>query len=295
MQPLRRNVSDFGRDLDNGTYAMNRRTLVAILVASLLAARASPALAQQPAADPDAVYDALLQRYVSESPDGVNRVDYARWRAAAADRKALDDYVKTLEARKPSAMSREEAFAFWGNLYNAVTLKLILDRNPKASIRDIREGSWFDFKAYTGPWRHPRVTVEGRTLSLDNIEHDIMRPTFRDPRVHYVVNCASYGCPNLLARAWRAATLEADLEAAAKAYVNHPRGVTVLPNGSLRVSSIYKWFIGDFGGDDAGVIAHLRKYAAPALAQRLATATTIAEDAYDWALNDAAAKGQPKG
>jgi hypothetical protein len=270
---------------------MNRR---AFLVLSAAAVVAAPAALAQPTADPDAVYDALLRRYVVASADGINRVDYGRWRGHVADRKALDDYVAGMEGRKPSAMAREDAFAYWGNLYNAVTVKLILDRNPKVSIRDIKEGSWFDFKAYTGPWRHPRVTVEGRTLSLDNIEHDIMRPTFKDPRVHYVVNCASYGCPNLMARAWRAATLEADLDAAARAYVNHARGVTVLPNGALRVSSIYKWFIADFGGDNAGVIAHLRQYAAPPLAQRLTSGTTIAEDAYDWALNDASTGTKPR-
>jgi hypothetical protein len=272
---------------------MNRRHILLLAAAGVLQACALPAAAQQPA-DPDAVYDALLQRYVVVSPDGVNRVDYRRWRANAADRKSLDDYVRSLEGRKPSAMGREEAFAFWGNLYNAVTVKLILDRNPRTSIRDIKEGSWFDFKAYTGPWRQPRVTVEGRALSLDNIEHDIMRPTFRDPRVHYVVNCASYGCPNLMPRAWRAATLETDMDAGARAFVNHPRGVTILPNGTLRVSSIYKWFIEDFGGDNAGVIAHLRRYASPDLAQRLAQATTISEDAYDWSLNDTIEKTQPR-
>ncbi len=272
---------------------MNRRSFLFVAAAGV-AALASPAALSQSPADPDAVYDALLRRYVQVGADGVNRVDYARWRANAADRMALDDYVRSLEGRKPSAMSRGEAYAYWGNLYNAVTVKLILDRYPVASIRDIKEGSWFDFKAYTGPWRHPRVTVEGRRLSLDDIEHDIMRPTFKDPRVHYVVNCASYGCPNLMPRAWRTATLEADLNAGARAYVNHPRGVTVLPGGTLRVSSIYKWFIADFGGNDAGVIAHLREHAAPELAQRLSGVTTIAEDVYDWALNDTAATGQSR-
>jgi hypothetical protein len=105
--------------------------------------------------------------------------------------------------------------------------------------------------------------------------------------VHYAVNCASIGCPNIWPRAWRAATLERELDAAAAAFVNHPRGVTVLPDGRLRVSSIYGWFREDFGGSEAGVVAHLRHYAAPALAARLGEGTAIAEDAYDWALNDA--------
>jgi hypothetical protein len=239
----------------------------------------------QAATDPDAVYDRLLRAYVSMGADGITRVDYARWRATAADRAALDAYITEMAARRPSTMARTEAFAYWGNLYNAVTLKVILDRYPVASIRDIKSDNWFDPKAYTGPWRQQRVTVEGRRLSLDDIEHEIMRPTFKDPRVHYIVNCASYGCPNLMDRVWRAATLEADLEAAARAFVNHPRGVAVLPNGTLRVSSIYKWFIEVFGGDDAGLLAHFRQYAAPALAQRLTGSPRIAEDDYDWSLN----------
>jgi hypothetical protein len=184
-------------------------------------------------------------------------------------------------------MARAEAFAYWGNLYNAVTLKVVLDRYPVDSIRDIKSDSWFDPRAYTGPWRQLRVTVEGRRLSLDDIEHEIMRPTFKDPRVHYVVNCASDGCPNLLDRAWRAATLEADMEAAARAFVNHPRGVAVLPDGTLRVSSIYRWFIADFGGNDAGLLAHFRQYAQGDLARHLAGTPRIAQDSYDWSLNRA--------
>lgn len=122
-------------------------------------------------------------------------------------------------------------------------------------------------------------------MSLDDIEHGVMRPTFRDPRVHYAVNCASVGCPNLRPRAWRAASLEADLDDAARAFVNHPRGVSVLADGRLRVSSIYQWFREDFGGNEAGVIAHLRQHAAPPLAAQLAQAGSIAGHDYDWALN----------
>lgn len=263
---------------------------VCSLAMSLAAALhlATPVNAQS-AKDLDAAYDVLLARYVATGPDGINRVDYARWHKAEGDRKALDVYVSDLSGRRPSAMPRADAFAFWGNLYNAITLKVILDNYPVSSIREIKSrGSWFDPKAYTGPWREQRVAVEGKPLSLDNIEHDIMRPTFKDPRVHYVVNCASYGCPNLMPRAWRAATLETDLEAAARAFVNHARGVTVLPSGGLKVSSIYKWFIADFGGNDASLVAHFKMYAGPELAGRLTTTTRIESDAYDWSLNSVA-------
>ena len=248
------------------------------------AALARPAHA---ASDPDAVYDALLRRHVAAGADGITRVAYGRWRANGTDRAALDQAIAAMSARRPSAMSRAEAYAFWANLYNAVTLKVVIDRYPVASIRDIKGSSWLDPKAYTGPWRDQRVTVEGRGLSLDDIEHAIMRPGFKDPRVHYAVNCASFGCPNLMPRAWRAETLEADLDDAARAYINHPRGVTALPSGTLRVSSIYRWFIEDFGGTDDGLRAHFRVYAAPALARTLEGAPAITDHDYDWSLNRA--------
>jgi len=94
------------------------------------------------------------------------------------------------------------------------------------------------------------------------------------------------GCPNLRSKAWTAATLAADLDRAARDYINHPRGATILTGNRLRVSSIYKWFAEDFGGTDAGKIAHLRKYAGPRLAAALSANPVIAEAAYDWSLND---------
>jgi hypothetical protein len=257
---------------------MIRRRSLALMAPALLA---HPARAAEPG------LDALLGRYASTPTDGVTRVDYARWKAAAADMAALDAWIAEAATRRPSGMARNEAFAFWANLYNALTLKLVLERYPLRSIKDIRStGVGLDPRQFLGPWRTRLVTIEGQRMSLDDIEHGTMRPIFRDARVHYAVNCASIGCPNLPARAWRAASLEADLDAAARAFVNHPRGALLLPDGGLRVSSIFKWFREDFGGDDAGVIAHLRRHASPALADGLRNVARVAEDAYDWALND---------
>jgi hypothetical protein len=240
-----------------------------------------------PAKAADATFDALLAKYVKAGDDGVNRVDYAGWKASAQDVSQLNGYIRDASGRLPSKMPRAEAFAYWVNLYNAVTLKIVLERYPVTSIRDIKSDGILDPKAYLGPWRTKRVTVEGRSYSLDDIENDVLRPVFKDPRVHYAINCASYGCPNLRTRAWSAAMLDADLDLAAREYINHPRGVTALPNNRLKVSSIYKWFAADFGGDDATVLAHLRKYAGAKLAAVLVSNPKIAEDTYDWSLNDA--------
>lgn len=259
-------------------------------LACMLAVAVAVAAPAAHAAEAD--LDALLGRYVTAGTDGVDRVDYAAWHAARDDRARLDRFVVEEAARRPSALPRAAAFAYWANLYNALTLKVILDSYPVKSIRDIKsEGIWLDPKAYLGPWRTPRVEVEGRKLSLDAIEHEIMRPTFKDPRVHYSINCASVGCPNLRSKAWRAETLDADLDAAARSYVNHPRGVTV-SGAKLTVSSIYVWFKDDFGGSDKGVIAHLKAFAAPDLAARLAGVARIDRDTYDWTLNSAPTGGR---
>ncbi|MGQ0531708.1 MAG: DUF547 domain-containing protein [Caulobacteraceae bacterium] len=260
-----------------GVKNLIRRCLLAGLTLSFVPSAAI-------AAD-DQPFDTLLSRYVVVSPDGVNRVRYRAWAANTADRGALDAYVAALEREVPSRMARNEAFAYWANLYNAVTLQTVLENYPIRSIRDVRSRT-LDPRGLIGPWRTERVRVEGRRLTLDAIEHDILRPTFGDPRVHYAVNCASIGCPNLPTRAWRAATLDQDLDAAARAYVNHRRGARFDANGRLEVSSIYNWFARDFGGSPNGVLAHLRTYAAPALSERLRSTRVVAGHSYDWSLND---------
>lgn len=225
------------------------------------------------------VWDGFLQRHVISSDDGIDRVTYAS--VDAASRAELDDYLDQMQATVATALTRDEQFAFWVNLYNAATVAVVLDAYPVDSIRDIG-GSLFS----SGPWDDDVVTVEGRDLSLNDIEHGILRPIWQDPRIHYVVNCASIGCPTLGRNAMTATTKEMMLDTAARAYVNHPRGANVA-NGRLTVSSIYDWYAVDFGGSDANVIAHLRQFAEPDLQSALAEFRSIADDVYDWSLNEA--------
>ena len=222
----------------------------------------------------------FLKRYVIRSADGINRVAYAK--VTQADRRALDAYVGQLAAAKVNRLSRTEQRAYWINLYNALTLKVVLARYPVASIRDIdiSPGLFAD-----GPWDRKLVTIEGTKVSLNDIEHRILRPIWRDPRIHYALNCASLGCPNLRRDAYTAANTNALLEAGARDYINSRRGVT-FDGSSLVVSSIYVWFKPDFGGSDASVIGHLRRYAAPALGKKLVRASSIGRHVYDWRLND---------
>ncbi|MGF1650414.1 MAG: DUF547 domain-containing protein [Hyphomicrobiaceae bacterium] len=237
----------------------------------------------------NALWDAALKAHIVPREDGLNLFDYA---AAKRDSHAeIKRYVETLEAVDPSKLDRSEQFAFWANLYNAKTIDVVLDAYPVGSIREItiNEGFFGFLKKSTGlggPWKAKIMKVGGVELSLDDVEHEIMRKVFKDPRIHYSVNCASIGCPNLADRAFTGRDLEAQLDAGARAFINHPRGIDIGTNGSVLASSIYSWFQVDFGGSEVGVLDHVRQYAEPALAAKLAGKTAIARFDYDWALND---------
>ena len=224
-------------------------------------------------------WDTLLKTYVRLGPDGVNRFAYSR--LSASDAQQLHGYVRRLTDMKISDHSRPEQFAYWINLYNALTIQVVITHYPVKSIREIKlEGSGFG----GGPWDAKLVTVEGENLSLNDIEHRILRPIWRDPRIHYAVNCASIGCPNLRQDAYTGDTVNRVLESAARDFVNNPRGVTI-EDGDIIISSIYSWFRPDFGGSDEGILDHLRRYAGPTLKSKLKGRSTIFDHHYDWGLN----------
>ena len=221
----------------------------------------------------------LLNKYISTDADGLNRFAYKK--VTAPDRKLLSDQIAYLEGVPISRYNRNEQFAYWANLYNAVTVRTILENYPVESIRDINDGF-----LSPGPWNRKLTMVEGEALSLNDIENRILRPIWRDPRVHYAVNCASVGCPNLRRTAFVASGLDRALDSAATSYINSPRGVRIRPDGTLAVSSIYIWFQGDFGGSTGKVLGHLRRYAGPVLKPRLSSPSVLRRYDYDWALNE---------
>lgn len=222
----------------------------------------------------------FLRAYVRPGADGVNRVAYAG--VTPADRDALEADLGRLAALPVSTYRRAEQRAYWINLYNELTVLTVLRHMPVASITKINLGGGGLFGG--GPWDAKLLEVEGTPLSLNDIEHRILRPIWRDPRTHYAVNCASIGCPNLLPEPFTAAGMEAQLDRAAADYVNHPRGAAVR-NGRLTASRIYEWYQADFGGSERGVVEHLRQHARPGLAQALAGVQGVSSYAYDWSLN----------
>ena len=229
-------------------------------------------------------FDALLRAHVVPAEAGLTRVDYAAFKAQSHDR--LKAYIASLAGVDPNGLNRDEQFAYWANLYNALTLDVVLDHYPTASIRDIDISPGLA----DGPWGKKLIEVSGVALSLDDIEHGIMRPIWRDPRIHYAVNCASVGCPNLRRQAFTARALEEMLDAAARDYINSPRGVSVT-SGVVAASSIFSWYRRDFGQTPKDVLDHIRRYAEPGLKAELAGTDYVSQFSYDWALNDVEAKG----
>jgi hypothetical protein len=220
----------------------------------------------------------LLDEYLSaDAADGINRFNYAG--VSADGRRNLDAYLKSLSDTDPRNLRRAEQMPYWINLYNALTVQVVLQHYPVKTIRKIN-GGWFN----TGPWDDSLIEVQGQELTLNDIEHRILRPIWRDPRIHYVVNCASMGCPNLAASIYTAANAESMFNQAAKNFINHSRGVAFV-DGKLRLSSIYNWYDVDFGSNQAERLTHLEKYAEPELATQLAGYDGKIKYDYNWDLN----------
>jgi len=239
-----------------------------ILLAALILSAAVPA-ASEGAVD-HGVYAELLLRYVKNG-----WVDYAGFKA---DEGRLDQYLSVLEHVAPDGLDRDEQFAFYINAYNAWTIKLILSGYPGIkSIKDL--GSFFQ-----SPWKKEFVRIHGKILSLDHIEHDILRPRFRDPRVHFAINCASKDCPPLLPEPYRGDRLDEQLTRVTVAFLNQPAH-SRLEGRQLWVSSIFKWFAEDF---TPSVVDFYLKYARGELKQNLQVGRDRIELRYldyDWRLN----------
>ncbi|TVR91825.1 MAG: DUF547 domain-containing protein [Spirochaetaceae bacterium] len=235
---------------------------------------------------------AFLESYlVTGQHSGVNLVRYGE--VSPRNRERLDNYIAQLESTEVSDLNRNEQMAYWLNMYNAVTVRLILDHYPVESIRDIKiSGPVFN----RHPWDAKLVTVEGEDLSLNDIEHRIIRPIWQDARIHYAVNCAAMGCPNLKPEPFTGENYSDQFEVAAREFINHPRGARI-ERDRLHASSIFTWYEDDFRlpqsaeGDIAGVVAHMLEYAEPELAEQLrryqaANYRPRPRYDYDWSLNE---------
>ncbi len=208
------------------------------------------------------IWNGLLVKYVSST----GKVNYKGFKSNEA---ILDSYLKLL-AENPiqKDWSRNKKMAYWINAYNAFTIKLILKNYPLQSIIDLDGGKTWDKK-----W----IKLGDETYSLNNIENDILRPQFKDARIHFAVNCAAKSCPPILNKAWTASNLNLFFERQTKAFINNKQFNKITEN-TIEVSKIFEWYAQDFGN----LIEYLNKYSST----KIDANAKISYKEYDWKLNN---------
>jgi hypothetical protein len=220
-------------------------------------------------------FDQILKTYV----DRQGRVDYNGIAGDAAFR----EYMTSLENAKADSLSRDGQLAFWLNAYNAVTIDKVIKWKPKKSVREtFVPGVWTGTKFFTSR----EHTVAGQRLSQDDIEHEILRKRFKDPRIHFAVICASSGCPPLPQVAYTAENVQARLEEETGMYLHSDRGLQIdYVENTMMLSKLFDWFAGDFESKSGSVTNFIKPYLdekAMAFLDRMPKMSYIT---YNWALN----------
>ncbi len=214
----------------------------------------------------------LLQKHVSD--DG--KVDYQGF---IKDSILLNNYLRLLSNHPPdrNAWSKEQQLAYWINAYNAFTVKLIVDHYPLESIRDLHPRPYIPTVRTVWHWKF--FEIGGSPASLDQIEHEILREEFEEPRIHFAINCASISCPPLRNEAYMPEKLEKQLDDQAVTFLNHPKWnkTTARP---VELSRIFKWFQGDFTRQ-GGLIHFINPY----LSTKIPETGKITYMEYNWGLN----------
>ncbi len=241
--------------------------LMTVLQGSLPAFGTGSSIILRPGINPDslppssALWDSLLQKHVNTE----GRVNYKSFQA---DQPVLDSFLVLMSAHPPlPEWTREEQMAYWINAYNAFTIDLILDNYPVSSIMRLDGGKTWDVR---------RIKIGSKKYSLNQIENDILRPQFKDPRIHFAINCAARSCPPLLNRAYTAGQLDSLLDERTRAFVNDPAYNTVRP-GSAKISRIFEWYAVDFGN----VVRFLNRYSD----KKINASAVVQYQEYDWGLN----------
>ena len=245
------------------------------LILTCLVACLSAVISAQAIDHTHAVLDGVLGKYVKSS--GVN---YAGLKSDIAP---LNTYLDTIAAVSESEFkqfSREQQMAMLINLYNAATLKLVADHYPVKSIKDIAASSG-------GPWKQPVVRLLGKNKTLDYLENEVLRPNYKDPRVHFAINCASIGCPSLRNEAFQATKLSAQLDEQTRLFLKDTtKNRLDAKNKTLYLSSIFDWFKADFVNKAGSVEKFINPFVAAndrAVIEK--GGLTIKNTEYSWNLN----------
>jgi len=235
-----------------------------------------------------APFDRLLARHVT--PDGL--VDYQG--VLASRDSLLIPYLKQLASTDPANLNPDGRLAFWINAYNAYTLKLIIDHYPVESINDIKPGAGPQIPKVNSPFQLDMGAVADTVRSLDEIEHQIIRKRFDEPRIHFALVCAAISCPPLRDEAYTGERLDAQLDDQADIFL-HTAGKNDVPvpgeEETIRLSRILKWFDGDFGGSKESTQRFIAPYFDGTVREKLeAAAYDVEYHDYDWSLNEGGVK-----
>ncbi|MEO0587581.1 MAG: DUF547 domain-containing protein [Planctomycetota bacterium] len=268
--------------LTTGGVAMANRGTIRLAVFTLATGAQGAAVeryADQAAGEDfdHAAWDGLLREHVADG----GWIDYAGF---VTDEAALDAYLAALGSADYEALSRDAKLAYLINAYNAFTVKLILDHwdgGQLESIMDIAGGK---------PWDLRRWNLAGRTVSLNELEHEIIRKDFIEPRIHFAVVCAAFSCPPLRAQAYTADALETQLQEQTIYSFTHPRWLEFEGGGSgatLRLTKLLDWYAGDFTQVAPSVEAYAGEFN-DALGDHVAAGKSVSIEwiDYSWVLND---------
>lgn len=207
-------------------------------------------------------WNTLLQKYVADH----GNVDYKGFKTES---KKLNDYVDYLASKVPSEdWNINEQLAYFINVYNANTIKLIVENYPIKSIKDI-----------SNPWMKNRIKIGNKDYSLADIENGILRK-MNEPKIHFAINCASYSCPKLLNTAYTSENVQELMEKATKEFINNSEKNKLSVN-NLKLSEIFKWYKSDFT-ENGSLIDYINQYAETPIS----TEAKIDYIEYNWDLND---------
>ncbi|MEA2558870.1 MAG: hypothetical protein QOH06_374 [Acidobacteriota bacterium] len=227
------------------------------------------------AAEPDY---RLWQELLSKHYDPAKGMNY---KGLKADKAALDRLRQQMAAVDVASLSRPEQLAYWINLYNISTVNVVAEKYPVESIRDIST----DPVVRLNVFKKPNVKVKGGTMSLNDVENDKIRAGFKDPRIHFAINCAAESCPPIRPEPFVGARIDQQLDDQARKFLNGPKGVRV-EQDALHATKIMDWFKDDFEQWGGGTLPFLKKYLSPDKAKRIGGKIEIEYDDYSWKLND---------
>jgi hypothetical protein len=250
------------------------------LLLGLLIAVAAPARA---AAPPDtSAWAGLLAKYY----DPAKGMNYAALKAS--NKQTLDDLRKRMAQVDPQFLSRNDQLAYWINLYNISVVGVVVDHYPVASIRDLSTDPVIRLNIF----KKDLVETKRGKVSLNDIENDRIRDGFKDPRIHFAINCAAKSCPPIRTEPYVGDKISAQLDDQVRKFLAGPHGVRAEKKGSqltLRVTKIFDWFSGDFDRWGGGAVEFLRRYVPPMTRKEMDASGNqirLAYDDYDWSLND---------